>query len=256
MTLTASQRDFEYPDLSSYLEAAIAHRSNFRSRGRVHPFDDHHLLPYWTVFSLSVTVAVVDFPKRVKVLWDAGADFHKLRIHDSFGSTLDFLFTVVEGYRCGGKYAKINHQRCETDQTSIPSPPLWSSTDIIEYDRLEDTSAVEYRLRTSKSLWHTWYPGYDLSLLEVAQRWLDAWMEILVEAGLDIAEYGRREDELHPNGLFHNKYGEARISFEYGEHVSGCRVHVTEIWLYDPTRTRATSAKASEMPGSWDFDDA
>ena len=241
---------------SSYLEAAIAHQSYFRYPGRVDSPDDDYSLAQFAVSSLTHMAGEVDFPKRVKVLWDAGAGFHTPGIHDSFRKTLDFLFCIVRRIRYDGNYAEINYQRCEVEQPSIPSPPLWSTTDVIEYDRLEDISAIEYRARTSKSLWRTWYPGQNLSPLEVAQRWLDAWMEILLEAGLNIAEYGRREDKLHPCGLFHYQCGAARVYFEYGEHVRGCRIHVTEIWLCDEPGKISSNAKASTMPGSWDFDDA
>lgn len=241
---------------SSYLQAAIAHQSNFRYPGRLDSPDYDYWLAQFAVYSLTHRAGDVDFPKRVKVLWDAGADFHTPGIHDSFGTTLDLLFSIFGWRRSDGNYAEMNYQRCEVEQTSIPSPPLWSTTDVIEYDRLEDISAIEYRPRTSKSLWRTWYPGKDLSLLEVAQRWLDAWMEILLEAGLDIAEYGRREDELHPEGLLFGANGDARVYFEYGEHVSGCRIHVTEVWLCDDTVKKGSNAKASTMPGSWEYDDA
>lgn len=241
---------------SSCLEAAIAHQANFRYPGRLDSVDYRYSSRHWMVSTLAQMAAVLDFPKRVKVLWDAGVDFHTPRVHHAFGTTLDFLFAVVDFERWKGHDAGIRYQRCEMERTSIPSPALWSTTDVIEYDRLKDTSAVEFRPRTSKSLWHTWFPGNDLSLLEVAQRWLDAWMEILLEAGLDVVEYGRREDELHPEGLVVDGCGEARVYFEYGEHVSGCRIHVTEIWLCDSTRKRSTSAKASTMPGSWDIDNA
>lgn len=241
---------------SSFLEAAIAHQSNFRYPGRLDSPDYGYWLAQLAISSLTHMAGDVDFPKRVKVLWDAGADFHTPGIHDSFGTKLDFLFCIVGRRRYVGNYAEINYQRCEIEQTSIPSPPLSSTTDVIEYDRLEDISAIEYRPRTSKSLWRTWYPGKDLSLLEVAQRRLDAWMEVLLEAGLDIAKYGRREDELHPIGLFRFQHVGARVYFEYGEHVRGCRIHVTEIWLCDDTVKKGSNAKASTMPGSWECDDA
>lgn len=256
VTIDAALMFSQNSNSSSCLEAAIAHQSNSRYPGRLDSSVDHHPLLYWAIMSLHYTAADVHYPKCVKVLWNAGVDFHPLRLHDSFRTTLEFLFFVVDFYRSDGDYTEINYQRCEIEQTSVPSPPLRSTTDAIEYDRLEDTSAIEHRPRTSRLLWHTWYAGNDLSILEVAQRWLDAWIEILLEAGLDIAEYGRREDELHPEGLLVGRYGEARVYFEYGEHVRGCRIHVTEIWLCNRTRKRPTSAKASKMPGSWDFDDA
>lgn len=57
----------------------------------------------------------------------------------------------------------------------------------------------------------------------------------------------------HPEGLVDNHYGEARVYFEYGSHVDGCRIHVTEIKTHDPA-WKDDDAEPSTMPGSWDFD--
>ena len=240
---------------SSCLEALVAD-------GSLDSFDDRYSLSPWTVVCLFDMADVVDYPKRVKVLWDAGVDFHASQVNNEYGTTLNVLFWDV-GYQRSlyDDSTGIKPQKCEMERESIPAPPLEPEGDIIEYDRLEDKSTIKDRPRTSKSLWHTWFPGQDLSILEVAQRYLDAWMEILLEAGIDIEKYGRREDELHPKGFFigdlsDRNHTQARVIFEYGDHVDGCRIHVTEIWLCDRDGERATSVETSTMPGSWDFDDA
>lgn len=220
---------------SSCLEALTAHGSDLNDLvGR--KFTDSHLrLAHSAVYDLRFVAEIDDFPKRIKLLWDAGANF---------GWTSYCLF-----FSC----VKDRYGISELKRKSIPAPPMMSAEGVIGYDRLEDTSTIKNRPRTPKSLWRTWYPGNDLSVMEVVQRHLDAWMEVLLEAGIDIAEYGRREDQLHPEGLLDNRYGEARVYFEYGSHVDGCRIHVTEIKTYDPA-WRDDDAEPSTMPGSWDFD--
>ena len=241
---------------SSCLEAVIAHGSDVTDPGGSGWLGDDVWLPYRAVWSLPLMADVVDFPKRVKVLWDAGADFHTPKLHNRLGTTLDFLFRM--------KFLEVgaDHIEHQVERGSIPAPPLMSAEDVAAYDRLQDISHIKDRPRTPKSLWDEWWykqhPTVELSILEVTQRYLDAWMEVLLEAGLDIAEYGRREEQLHPEGLLHNICEEARVYFEYGEHVGGCRIHVTEIWTFDPFNQygkAATSAETSKMPGSWDFDD-
>lgn len=227
---------------SSCLEALIAHGSDLIAHGsELNPLvgrnstDGEILLAHSAAFDLRLVAEIDDFPKRIKVLWDAGADF---------GSSSDYLFFFCVKDRYGISQLK---------RESIPAPPIMSAEEVIGYDRLEDTSNIKNRPRTPKSLWRTWYPGNDIPVMEVVQRYLDAWMEVLLEAGIDIAEYGRREDQLHPEGLLENPYGEARVYFEYGSHVDGCRIHVIEIKTYDRD-WKDDDAEPSTMPGSWDFD--
>lgn len=220
---------------SSCLEALIAHGSDLNDLVGRKSTDGQILLAHSAVFDLRLVAEIDDFPKRIKVLWDAGADF---------GSTSEHLIFSCVNDRYGTS---------ELKRESIPAPPIMSAEEVIEYDRLEDTSTIKNRPRTPKSLWRTWYPGNDLPVMEVVQRYLDAWMEVLLEAGIDITEYGRREDQLHPEGLLDVRYGEGRVYFEYGSHVDGCRIHVTEIKTYDPAWID-DDAEPSTMPGSWDFD--
>ena len=231
--------------ISSCLEAVIAHGSELNDIAERESTGRHVSLAHGAVCDLPSMVEIDDFPKRIKILWDAGTDF---------GSSLDYLFSTC---------IQDRYEKFEVKRESIPAPPLMSDVFIdydqfedkfIDYDRFEDTSAIEFRPRIPKSLWRTWYPGNDLRILEVAQRHLDAWMEVLLEAGIDIAEYGRREDRLHPEGSLGNRYGEARVYFEYGGHVDGCRIHVTEILTYD-VAWKDDNAEPSTMPGSWGFDD-
>lgn len=241
-TNAASLLALDQSHASECLEQAIAHGSGLSDTGSLSGITLAHRAAY----HMYLLADNSDFPKRIKVLFDAGVDFHTPLCNGDLGTPLFTLFWVVfEDYENSGFY---------------PTLPLM---DIIVHDRLEDTSAIKHRLRTSKSLWRTWYPGSELPLLEKAQRYLDAWMEILLEAGLDIVKYGRREEQLHPEGILIAYQGEARIFFEYGDHVSGCRIHVTEIWLYNPDEDRihdldseeeATSAQNSTMPGGWDFE--
>ena len=254
-TIAAALIGSQHLNSSSCLEAVIARGSDVTDPGGSGMLGELWL-PYRAVWSLRHVADVVDFPKRVKVLWNAGADFHTPRPYNFFGTTLDFLFFV--SFLTMGDV----HIEDKIEREFTPAPPLMSAEDVFEYDRLQDIPHIKDRPRTPKSLWHTWWhkwhPGVELSILEVIQRHLDAWMEVLLEAGLDIAEYGRREEQLHPEGLLYNEWGEARVYFEYGEDVGGCRIHVTEIWALDPYNHHgkaATSAKTVKMPCSWDFDD-
>ena len=249
---------------SSCLEAVITRQINVTEPGDSRWVGNELWLPHRAVLSLALEgiADIVDFPKRVKVLWDAGADLHTPRLHNIFGTTLDFLFEA--SFIC----REDVHLEHKVEQEPIPVPPLMSAEDVMEYDRLQDIAHIKDRPRTPKSLWHKWWhdrcpgvercPMIELSTLEVVQRHLDAWMEVLLEAGLDIAEYGRREEQLHPEGLLDSDYAKARLYFEYGEHVGGCRIHVTEIWVFGPFNdcgTAATDAETAKMPCSWDFDD-
>ena len=251
-TIAAALIESPHLNSSSHLEAVIAHGSDVTDPRESGWLGDNLWLPYRAVWSLRLRADVVDFPKRVKVLWDAGADFHTPRLHNPFGTTLDFLFDTSFIF---DRAVDVEHS---VERESIPAPPLMSAEDVFEYDRLQDISDIKDRPRISKSQWHSWCPGHELSILEVTQRHLDAWMEVLLEAGIDIAEYGRREEQLHPEGLFYNSCGEVRVYFEYGEDDGGCRIHVTEIWAFDPLNVygkAATSAEIAKMPCSWDFDD-
>ena len=220
---------------SSCLEALIVYGSDLNDLVGRKWMDSPVLLAHSAVYDLRFVAEIDDFPKRIKVLWDAGVNF---------GLTSDYLIFSCVNDRYGIS---------EPKRESIPAPPIMSAEEVIGYDRLENTSTIKNRPRTPKSLWRTWYPGNDLPVMEVVQRYLDAWMEVLLEAGIDIAEYGRREDQLHPEGLLENPYGEARVYFEYGSHVDGCRIYVTEIKTYDPA-WEDDDAEPSTMPGSWDFD--
>ena len=238
---------------SKCLEAVIA---RCRNLGRLEEdwfFGTKLSLAHTAVYAMVLQAGNIDLPNRIKVLWDAGADFHGSRNSQCPGTTLDVLFSffifISREYRTG-------NIECGVERQSIPAPPIKTTKDVFEYDRLEATSSIKYRSRTSRSLWRTWCPGSELSTLEVVQRHLDAWMEVLLEAGIDIDEYGRREDLLHPDGLLDDLYGEARVLFEYGDHVNGCRIHVTEVWVYRDYENESTSAETSTMPGSWDFNDA
>ena len=213
----------------------------------------------------------LDYPKRFKVLCDAGIDFHARNTHGLFEGTLEILLASgVRFYNATNKYNKDREER-----VSIPKPPTGSTRRVMEYDILDPTLNIKYRPRTSRMLWRTWHPEltYDsegiftsnaiggLLVLESTQRYLDAWMEVLLEAGLDIADYGRREDQLHPEGVLKCWFGEARVVFEYGSHVNGCRIHVMEIWMFDwfdddesDEEEETTPAETSEMPCSWDSD--
>ena len=215
--------------------------------------------------SIPLCVDDLDYPKRIKVLWDVGVDFHALE----FGRTpLATLLQCALDYIPGDK---TMHELCSVEQKSVPKPPTGSTRRVIDYDILDPSLNTKCRPRLPKTLWQTSRIERKPSLLEMKQRFLDAWMELLLEAGLDIADYGRREERLHPEGYLELWGGEARIIFEYGSHVNGCRIHVTEVWVFDPydfdseeeaesaedddREEEATSAEASAMPCSWDFDD-
>ena len=203
-----------------------------------------------------------EYPKRIKVLWDAGVDFHALKL----GSTPLAVVLVSALFRILG--AKKKYNICGVVRKPVPKPSTRSTRRVIDYDILDPTLNIKCRPRISKALRRTWsdrsLPTRDaisgLSLLEVTQRYLDAWMEVLLEAGLDIADYGRREERLHPGGISvgSNAWAEARVIFEYGSHVNGCRIHVIEIWVFEPEdddrKEEAESAEPLAMPCSWDSD--
>ena len=240
---------------SSFLEAVLA-RDSDSIAGSQGPGEDPPLA-HTAMRSVRNRADNLDFPKRIKIIWDAGVDFHS---PDHFGETVGILLhNALLQDDIDSRY-KYRSRQVESDR--IPTPPRMSTKAIVEYGRLEDPSAINHRPRTPKSLWRTWFPGHELSILEVMQRHLDAWMEILLEAGLDLAEYGRREEELHPEGFLTYFRVDARVRFEYGDHVNGCRIHVTEIWLYGPgikirapeNEEESTSAEISTMPGTWESD--
>ncbi|KAL9064334.1 MAG: hypothetical protein Q9161_008934 [Pseudevernia consocians] len=238
---------------SKCLEAVISRCSNMEYRDEISFFGAKLSLAQAAVFAVKWVADTVDLPNRIKVLWDAGADFHSSRNSQLSATPLELLFfnSIIDFFSC-----RTGNNECGVERQSIPAPPIKTTWDVFEYDRLEATSNIKYRSRTSRSLWYTWYPGDELSILEVVQRCLDAWMEVLLEAGIDIVDYGRREDLLHPDGLLYCDFGEARVLFEYGDHVNGCRIHVTEVWVYRDYENESTSAETSTMPGSWDFNDA
>lgn len=268
-TIAAALISSQQLDSSSCLEAVIKRGSDVTDPGGSGRVGGDFWLPHRAVLSLVTQglADLVDFPKRVKVLWDAGADFHTPQLHNRLGTTLDFLFYTSFMFKRDDHIKdKIEH---EIEREPIPAPPpMLSTEDVVVYDRFQDIAHIKDRSRTPKSLWHNWWhkrcpevercPIFELSILEKTQRYLDAWMEVLLEAGLDIAEYGRREEQLHPEGLLYYRFGEARLYFEYGEHVGGCRIHVTEMWVFDPDNDygkSATGAETAKMPGRWDFED-
>ena len=231
-----------------------------------------HVAAYCTTFLINNP----DFPRRIKALRDASFDFHTRKTNSPSGTPFDALLVNA---LCQVLQAKSSYDReCNKpreESKSLPKPPTGSTRRVVDYDILDPDMNIKCRPRISKALWQTWNTKGNLtwvavsglSLLEISQRYLDAWMEVLLEAGLDIAEYGRREDQLHPEGIIDNCYGEGRVVFEYGSHVNGCRIHVTEIWLYDPDddeetdeeewsddEEATTPAEPSKMPCSWDYD--
>lgn len=93
-------------------------------------------------------------------------------------------------------------------------------------------------------------------MLEVMQRFLDAWMRVLWEAGLNLEEYRVEEERLNTEGLFYHPIAEGRLVFEYGEHVNGWRIHVVELWSGDWYSNEEFSTTGSApMPCILDFDD-
>ena len=274
--------DFEQPDVGSpniatslvtsrqwnasqCLGALIAHEIDLEDLAGKGFFGDGLSLAHRAALTLPDLADHIDFPNRIKLLWDAGAEFHTPKPQNQPGTALDTLFYSINFYLENKDSAEQNVYGVV--RASVPDPSGMATEDVVEYERLEDTSAVESRLRTPRSQWQTWYPGNNLSLLEVAQRHLDAWMEVLLEAGLDLRDYGRKEDQLHPEGLLTCACGEessivACVYFEYGDHVNGCRIHVTELLVLNPhkidvldTGEEATSAEHPRMPGTWDFED-
>ncbi len=236
-------------NISQCLELVISRKRGRKTPAESFDFSEEQRLAYKALRHFSYLADELDFPNRIRVLWSAGADLYAPESPDGSGTMLDQIVLSAVFQSVKGR-----------------------EEDAIGYDRLEVISTTEFRPRMSKSLWNAWYPGNELSVLEVVQRHLDAWMEVLLEAGIDIAEYGRREDQLHPEGVLSDFWGEAYLVFEYGDHVNGCRIHMTEIRTKDQFRTMiydsddesdtseeddqsTTNGETSTMPCSWDFDE-
>ena len=237
-TIAAALINSPQLNASECLEAVIAHGCDLNNPAVSFLCGDGLTLVHRASYLLKDLADNLDFPRRIKVLWDAGADFYTPFLHNKFERRLIFYLFWI---------SRVENVKYGVEREFTPTPPLMLVEDTIDYDPLEDTSAINHRLRTSKSLWRTWYPGHDFSILEIVQRHLDAWMEVLLEAGLDTVDYGCREDQLHPDARL---CVEARLHFEYGDHVGGCRIHVTKILVYEEL---AAPAETPTMPGSWDF---
>ena len=243
-------------ETSTYLESVLC-RGNL-----VHVAGDLRLADH-AAWSMAFIADNIDFPKRIKLLLDAGVDFHARPT----GYTRTALRSVLESALYHTSDAKKKYNICTVEREFIPKPPTGSTRRVIDYDSLDPTLNTKCRPRLSRAMWQTWNTEEELTLeavrglspLKITQRYLDAWMEVLLEAGVDIADYGRQEDQLHPEGIFGGSMGEARVVFEYGSHVSGCRIHVTEVWVFDfdddDLEEEVESAEAPAMPCSWDFDE-
>ncbi|KAM0798555.1 hypothetical protein BDR22DRAFT_891172 [Usnea florida] len=243
-------------DTSTCLKALIA-------RGSHVVLDGDYSLVHDGAWSLALCADDLDFPKRIKVLWDAGVDFHA----PVTGTGQTPFEWVMNSAQLRIFDAKTKYNIYSVERKSIPKPPRGWPRRVIDYDILDPSLSLWCRPRLSKALWPTWMTEEELtldavsgySLLEIWQRFLDAWVEVLFEAGLDIADYGRREEQLYPEGVVVFIGGEARVVFEYGSHVNGCRIHVVEVWVFDRDhrvrQQEATIAEAPAMPCSWDSDD-
>ena len=263
-------------DSSKCLEAVICRRVDVNDSCGW-SLDDGISLAHVAADCIAYQIDNPDFPKRIKALRDASSNFHTRKTNSPLGTPFDALLrrAILEVLYPKSWYNR-EYNKPREESKSLPKPPTGSTRRLIDYDILDPDMNIKCRPRISKALWRTWNPTgvlpWDavrgLSLVELAQRYFDAWMEVLLEAGLDIAEYGRREDQLHPEGISDDWYGESRFVFEYGSHVNGCRIHVTEIWLYDPDNDKeideeegsgdeeeTTPAATSKMPCSWDFDE-
>ena len=241
--------------ISTCLKALIA-------RGSHVVLDGDYSLVHDGAWSLALCADDLDFPKRIKVLWDAGVDFHA-PVTGTVQTPFEWVMNCAQ-FRIFD--AKTKYNIYSVERKSTPKPPRGWPRRVIDYDILDPGLSLWCRPRLSKALWQTWITKGQLtldavsglSLLEITQRYLDAWMEVLLEAGLDLADYGRREDQLCPEGVVVLNGGEARVVFEYGSHVNGCRIHVIELWVFDPENDdreeEATSAEAPAMPCSWNFD--
>ena len=260
----------EKMDSSKCLEAVIRRGSDVNdSCGWI--FEDSTSLAHVAACSIGYLVDNLDFPKRIKALRDAGLDFHARKINSAFGTPFDALLATAlfQVFNARSDF-EIDYNKHRERFKSVPKPPTGSTRRVVDYVLLDPTLEIRYRPRVPRALWWTWngtegYPTWGairrFSLLEMMQRYCDAWLEVLLEAGLDIADYGRREERLHPGGVFLVcvGWGEARVVFEYGSHVNGCRIHVIEIWVFDPydndREEKTGSAEVPAMPCSWDSDD-
>ena len=255
LNIASSLIDSSGLDISTCLEAVIARRSDMIL------LDGDISLVHEAAWSMTWCADDLDLPKRIKVLWDAGVDFHAPM---STGNTRTLFDWVLHSALNQILDARTKYKICSVVRKPVPNPPTRWPRRIIDYDILDSSLDIKCRPRLPKALWQTWMSEGEitldavcgLSLLEMTQRFLDAWMEVLLEAGLDIADYGRREDQLHPEGILSDEeYGEARLVFEYGNHVNGCRIHVIEIWVFDDEESdEEEETIASKMPCSWDSD--
>ncbi len=97
-------------------------------------------------------------------------------------------------------------------------------------------------------------------------RW---WLDTLAATGFNLHEYARKEESLHPEGLFHQILRHPSRSrticlsvwtiFSYGKNENELDMTLGEVWWEDPTwevfwcdGTDREDRACLKMPGSWD----
>ena len=98
-------------------------------------------------------------------------------------------------------------------------------------------------------------PSFELSI----KIGLKCWLSSLKSCGINLYEYGKREEELHERGLVRNKMKFTRwirrtaklASFTYGSSPGGWNIKL-KYQYSDPNKTSGQdSGQVEEMPGGW-----
>lgn len=88
----------------------------------------------------------------------------------------------------------------------------------------------KYRTNLSRNPRIHWMPSGKASIIDIVQRFLDAWVEVLREAEVDLVQYGRKEEELHSGNLFSkSKDQEVLLTVEYGDNANDLRIHAAAL---------------------------
>ena len=196
-------------------------------------------------------LGIPELTNCVRALWEASANL--LDPQDQ-GSTIDEILLSLINW---SMFMWKHHWR----ERFNFHPSKLSEEFVVERRKNQSPNEIISDLknypRFPRLLWKTWYPSNDLSALEVMQRCVDAQLEVLWEAGIDLETYGKNQALQHPRGFNFYKYdywANATFVFEFGEHVHGCRIHIVEIGLR-MADYESVYGFAGKMPGSWNSED-
>ncbi|KAI9835263.1 MAG: hypothetical protein M1819_002407 [Sarea resinae] len=201
------------------------------------------------VYNAPLQFEFLEFPKQIALLVSAGADVHL--IGRSSSKTLLDKLLEASALELRDRFSTV---------------PRYMEKNRGDPLSLESDSSTPFRKVPRREL-RSWYPA-DIPYLpgmELIQRLLDAWVEIIHEAGIDMEAYGRREESLHPDHIFSasledtdsrmpktRRLFQARFVFDYGEKVDGLRIRVVELLGNEWKTLRNLQGRpVQSMPGGW-----